>query len=100
MFQSMSLSWLLFNEPGLYAPGNLSAPRKKSALLTALKQEIHRRGFSDFLNEPPSIAQGGKGVVVTGCPACKKRINTMPQFLDHLTDNVLPVLLDKLSSGG
>jgi hypothetical protein len=25
--------------------------------------------------------------------------NTMPQFLDHLTDDVLPVVLDRLSSG-
>ena len=29
---------------------------------------------------PPSTAQGGKGVVVPGCPPCLKRINTMAQF--------------------
>jgi len=45
-----------------------------------------------FVPEPPSIAQGGRGVVVPGCPACMKRINTMSQFLDHLADDVLPAL--------
>jgi hypothetical protein len=47
---------------------------------------------------PPSVAQGGRGVVVPGCPTCRKRFGTMPQFLDHLTDDVLPALLDKLSA--
>ncbi len=37
--------------------------------------------------------------MVAGCPTCKKRISTMPQFLDHLTDDVLPAVLDRLSVG-
>jgi hypothetical protein len=37
--------------------------------------------------------KGGRGVVVMGCPKCKKKFGTMPQFLDHLTDDVLPALL-------
>jgi hypothetical protein len=48
-------------------------------------------------SEPPSIAQGGKGVVVPGCPACKKRINTTSQFLDHLAYDAIPPLIDRLS---
>jgi hypothetical protein len=44
------------------------------------------------------MAQGGNGVVVPGCPACKKRIQTMAQFLDHLCSDVLPAALDNLSS--
>jgi len=56
---------------------------QKSDLLRALQQEIRRHDFNYFVHEPPSIAQGGKGVVVPGCPACKKRINTMNQFLHH-----------------
>ena len=36
--------------------------------------------------------------MVPGCPMCRKRFGTMPQFLDHLTDDVLPTLLDRLSS--
>jgi hypothetical protein len=68
---------------------------QKSALLRALQQEIRRHDFNYFIDEPPSIAQGGKGVVVPGCPACEKRINTMSQFLDHLADDVMPALIEK-----
>jgi hypothetical protein len=50
------------------------------------------------VDEPPSVAQGGRGAVVSGCPACRKRINTMPQFLDHIANDVLPSLLNKLST--
>jgi hypothetical protein len=71
---------------------------QKSVLLAAIQQEIHRHAFSHFVDEPPSLAKGGLGVVVSGCPACRKRINTMPQFLDHIANDVLPPLLDKLST--
>jgi hypothetical protein len=47
--------------------------------------------------EPPSIAQGGKGVVVPGCPTCRTRINTMNQFLRHLTEDAMHALIEKLS---
>jgi hypothetical protein len=70
---------------------------KKSELLRALQQEILRHDFSYFVDGPPSVAQGGKGVVVPGCPACKKRINTMNQFLHHLTEDAMPALIEKLS---
>jgi hypothetical protein len=58
---------------------------QKSILLAAIQKEIQRPNFSYFVDEPPSVAQGGRGVAVAGCPACKKRINTMQRFLDHLT---------------
>jgi hypothetical protein len=70
----------------------------KSELLRAIQQEIHKHDFSHFVENPPSIAQGGKGVVVPGCPACKKRINTMSQFLDHLADDAMPALMNRLSA--
>jgi hypothetical protein len=72
---------------------------QKSVLLHELQQEIRRHDFNYFVHDPPSIARGGKGVVVPGCPACMKRINTMSQFLDHLADDVLPALIDKLAEG-
>jgi PEGA domain len=73
---------------------------QKSVLLAAIQQEIQRHDFSHFLDEPRSIAQGGKGVVVGGCPACRKRINTTSQFLDHLANDAMPALLDiALASG-
>jgi hypothetical protein len=70
----------------------------KSNLLAALRTELHRHDFSHFVENPPSVAQGGKGVVVPGCPMCKKRINTTPQFLDHLADDAMPALLNRLSA--
>ncbi len=72
----------------------------KSELLRALQTEIKRHTFDYFVENPPAVAKGGKGVVVPGCPACRKRINTMPQFLDHLAGDVLPGLIDRLSSEG
>jgi hypothetical protein len=53
---------------------------QKSVLLAAIQKEIHRHDLSYFVDEPTSVAQGAKGVVVSGCSACKKRINTMSQF--------------------
>jgi hypothetical protein len=47
--------------------------------------------------EPLSVAQGGRGVVA-GCPTCKKRINSIQQFLDHLTKDAMPALLDQLAA--
>ena len=73
---------------------------QKSILLAAIQKEIYRHDFSYFVDEPPSVAQGGKGVVVAGCPACLKRVNTMQQFLDYLAKDVLPALIDRLSAVG
>jgi hypothetical protein len=67
-------------------------------LLKALQTEIRRHDFSTFLTEEPSMANGGPGVVVPGCPACKKWLFTMANFMDHLADDVSPTLIDKLST--
>ena len=48
----------------------------KQELLRALQVEIRRHGFDTFVDEPPSVAQGGRGVVVPGCPTCRKRFET------------------------
>jgi hypothetical protein len=71
---------------------------RKSELLAALKKEIQRHNLSTSIDTPPSIAQGGHGVVVTGCPHCRKQFGTVAQFTDHLCNDVLPPLLDKLST--
>ena len=44
------------------------------------------------------MAQGERGIVTPGCPNCKKRFGTMPQFLDYLAHDVLPPLVDRLFS--
>jgi hypothetical protein len=64
---------------------------QKSALLAAIQKEIQRHDLSYFVSDPPSVAQGG-------CPACKKRLNTVSQFLDHLTKDAMPALIERLSA--
>ncbi len=62
---------------------------KKRELLKALQTEIERHSLSTFMKD---------GVVQTGCPACMKHFGTVQQFTRHLTDDVLPSLIDKLST--
>ena len=38
-----------------------------SKLLAALQHEIRSHDFSTFVEKPPSVAQGGNGIVVPGC---------------------------------
>jgi hypothetical protein len=71
---------------------------KKSDLLLAPQREIQRHDLSTFVDGPPSVAQGGKGVVVPGCPCCRSRFGTIGQFIDHLTNDVLPEIINKLSA--
>jgi len=46
------------------ADGNVDGLR----LLREVQQEIQRHDFNYFVNQPPSIAQGGGGVVVPELP--------------------------------
>jgi hypothetical protein len=64
-----------------------------------LHPRILHQGDRDFLlRRRPAISRhGGKGVVVAGCPTCRKRINTISQFLDHLANDAMPVLIEQLS---
>jgi hypothetical protein len=63
---------------------------QKSVLLRELQKELQRHDLSTFVDDPPSAAQGGKGVTVPGCPCCRKRFGTIAQFLDHLISLVHP----------
>jgi hypothetical protein len=69
---------------------------KKSELLRALQTEISKHDLGHFTDDKDRV-------VVPGCPACKKRFNTVAQFIGHINFDVLPPLLDRLSgskSGG
>jgi hypothetical protein len=68
------------------------------SILKAAQRELSRHSWEHFIDNPPSIAQGGKGVVVPGCPACSKTINTMNGFVEHLANDVLPGILEKALS--
>jgi hypothetical protein len=37
-------------------------------------------------------------IVITGCTFCRKDCGSVEQFKRHITDDVLPPLLDKLST--
>jgi hypothetical protein len=67
----------------------------KIRIFQSAKRELMRHSWDTFVDDPPSVAAGGNGVVIPGCPACHKRINTNDQYLRHLSDDVLPVILRK-----
>jgi len=58
----------------------------------AIRAEFQKHRFDTFIDEPPSIAQGGKGVVVPGCAVCKVQIQTVERFLSHVCEKVLETL--------
>lgn len=66
----------------------------KSELLRALQAEISLHDFDTFPDKFPD----GRFIVVPGCPHCKKRFETTAQFVEHLTRDVLPPLLDRLAA--
>jgi hypothetical protein len=66
---------------------------KKSELLRALQAEIQNHNLSTFMDEEHKV-------VLTGCSFCRKHFGTVEQFKFHITDDVLPPLLDRLSVEG
>ena len=57
-------------------------------ILAIIRHEMHRHRFDTFVDEPPSIAQGGKGIVVSGCSLCRVQFRTTEQYVEHLTERV------------
>ena len=65
----------------------------KAKIIAAAKSELMRHGLDTFVSDGVSVALGGSGVVVTGCPGCRKRFQTTDQLMYHLADDVLPAIL-------
>jgi hypothetical protein len=65
-----------------------------SSIFRAAQRELNRHSMGHFVDNPPSIAQGGTGVVVSGCEACGKVIYTRNGFVEHLANDVLPRILE------
>lgn len=63
---------------------------KKSDLLRVPQTEIQNHTLSTYLDEQDKV-------VITGCSYCRKHFGTVEQFKRHITEDVLPPLLDKLS---
>lgn len=68
----------------------------KSQLLSLLQQEVRRHDFATFIDEPPAMAHGGRGVCVPGCSICRKPLQSVTQFIEQLTYDVLPKVIDDL----
>jgi hypothetical protein len=64
-------------------------------IINAVQTELRRHNFDTFVDNPPSVARGGRGHVVSGCLACKKRMQSLNQFMAHLSDDVLPDTIRK-----
>jgi hypothetical protein len=70
----------------------LGATLRKSNLLKAIQSEISRHGLDTF---PVRVDNGN--LVTPGCPACRKTLYTVDNFIDHINNDVLPPLLDRVS---
>jgi hypothetical protein len=66
----------------------------KAQILMTAKAELMRHSWETFVDDPPSIAEGGRGIVVRGCACCRKRLDTTDQYMRHLGDDVLPPIVD------
>jgi hypothetical protein len=64
----------------------------KSELLKAIQSEINRHGLDTF-----SVRVDNGNIVTPGCPLCRKTLYTTSNFIDHINNDVLPPLLDRLS---
>jgi hypothetical protein len=68
----------------------------RSKIIEIAREEMQKHSFDTFVDDPPSVAQGGKGHVVSGCPGCKKKFQSLNQFMEHLHVDVLPVIADRV----
>jgi hypothetical protein len=73
---------------------------QKSALLAAFKKKSTTTTSRTLWMTHPRSRKAGRGVAITGCSRCLKQFGTVSQFIDHLTQTILPPLIDKLSTEG
>jgi len=69
---------------------------KIDALIVAIQREILVHEWDSFAVPVDDDEPEGRKVIVSGCPACRKQIGTMPQFLDHLALDAIPALFARL----
>jgi hypothetical protein len=69
---------------------------KIDSLLAAIQKELKKHDWDSFAVPLDEDEPDGRKAVVSGCPACRQQIGTMPQFLDHLADDAIPALFARL----
>jgi len=79
-----------------FVEGNTCELMDKAKIVLTAKTELMRHSWDNYVDEPPSVADGGQDAVVRGCPGCRKRLNSADQYLRHLADDVLPRILDRV----
>ena len=70
----------------------------RDQLLAIAKRELEHHDFSTFREPVPGSPTGA--VTRPGCPSCMLHLNTVPQFMQHLSDDVLPGIVDLILTGG
>jgi len=70
-------------------------PKISAKILGAAQAELMRHTWDTFVNNPPAMAQGGKGTIVPGCTVCRKILYSDHQYLSHLALDVLPGILER-----
>lgn len=69
----------------------------RDRIIKIAREEMGKHTMDTFVENPPSIARGGQGVVVSGCPGCRKKFQSVNQFVQHLLDDVAPVIADRIT---
>ena len=64
-------------------------------LLAEVQAELRKHDFDRFVDPSAPRLPGRKGVVVPGCPHCRKKFYTMAQFIERLVDDVLPLIFER-----
>jgi hypothetical protein len=64
-------------------------------LLAIVQSELRKHDFDCFLDTSVPLPTSRKGVVVPGCPYCKKQFYTMAQFVEHISFDVLPLIFER-----
>lgn len=60
----------------------------RKTFIRLLQTEITRHSFDTFVDEPRSVSQGGKGIVVVGCAACRVQMQATSQFVQHIAAGI------------
>jgi hypothetical protein len=67
----------------------------RNEILAEAQRELSKHIWDNFVTgDGRSVAQGGRGVVVVGCAVCKLHLQTRDQYMRHLTNDVLPGIVD------
>ena len=68
----------------------------RDELIRIAREQMQKHSFDTFVDDPPAVAQGGRGHVVSECPVCKTKFQSLNQFMEYLASDVLPIIVDRV----